>query len=227
MFSAVIGLVRSLGSSRGVGFFVTLGFNESRALRAVADAKQCGGEVILIVRRDSVKAARRAVSNVKEFATSLGVRVRVFEVDSRDWCEVIRLARVMDKYGEVHVVIGGGLRIPQAYTLLAALDVWGKVKELGVLDHDTGEEVVIPEWLVPLVTSPERRGKVRVLLALSAEEPRTRAEVAALANLSEQTVAKYLSYLTKAKLVKRVMPNKYRLTEVGRRVRNLYTAGRE
>ncbi len=212
-----------MGPGRRIGFFVTLGFNESRALRAVADAKQCGGEVVLIVRGDSVEAARKAVRNVKEFAKPLGVHVRVFEVDSRDWCEVIRLARAMDGYDEVHVIIGGGLRIPQAYTLLAALDVWGKVSKLEVLDHDTGEEVTIPHWLIPLITSPERRGKVKVLLALSVEEPRTRAEIARAANLSEQTVAKYLSYLNKAKLAKRVIPNKYKLTELGQKLKNLYT----
>jgi len=212
-----------LGPSRRIGFFVTLGFNESRALRAVADAKQCGGDVVLIVRRDSVEAAKKAVKNVRGFAEPLNVHVRVFEVDSRDWCEVIRLARAMDEYDEVHVIIGGGLRIPQAYTLLAALDVWGKVSKLEVLDHDTGEEVTIPHWLIPLITSPERKGKIKVLLALSAEEPKTRAEIARATNLSEQTVAKYLSYLNKAKLAKRVIPNKYKLTKLGQKLKNIYT----
>jgi len=214
-----------LSSSKGIGYFVTLGFNESRALRAVADAKQDGGEVILIVKENPIEAAEKAVKRVKEFAKPVRVPVHVFEVNPLDWCEVIRLARLMNSFNEVHVIIGGGLRIPQAYTLLAALDVWGKVKTLEVLDHDTGEEVIIPNWLIPLVTSPERKGKVKVLLALSADTPRTRAELATATGLSEQTVAKYLSYLTKAKLVKRVIPNKYRLTELGQKLRNLYAGG--
>ncbi len=208
-----------------VGFFVTLGFNESRALRAVADAKQCGGEVVLIIKRDPVEAGRKAVNNVISFAKPLGVPVRIIEVNSQDWREVIRLARIMREYDDVRVIIGGGLRIPQAFTLLAALDVWGRVSHLEVHDHDTGEDITIPKWLVPLITSPERRGKVRVLLALSTDTPKTKAELARLTGLSEQTVSKYLSYLIKARLAKKVIPNKYKLTELGQKLKEAYAEG--
>jgi len=214
-----------LRRGKRVAYFVTLGFNESKALNAVARAGSEGGDVVLIVRVDPIDAAEKAVARVREFAKPLKVSVKVMEVNPKDWVEVIRIAQAMKAYDEVHVIIGGGLRIPQAFTILAALDAWDRVRRLEVHDHDTGDEVVIPKWLVPLIASPERKGKVRVLLALSAEEPRTRGDIAARVGLSEQTVAKYLSYLVKAGLAKRVMPNKYRLTPEGERVKTAYASG--
>jgi len=208
-----------------VGFFVTLGFNESRALRAVSEARACGGEVVLIVRAGSIEPALRAVRTVKDFAKPLNVGVRVLEVDCGDWCEVFRISRVMSEYERVKVVIGGGLRIPQAYTLLATLNMLDRVEEVTVHDHDTGEEVTIPKWVLSLIASPERKGKLRVLAELSTDKPKSKEEVADAVGLSSQTTSKYLSFLTKAGLVKRVMPNKYRLTKLGEKVKKASTGG--
>ncbi len=178
--------------------------------------------MVLITKERPIEAALRAVEEVLRMARHLGVRVRVLEVGTRDWGEALRIAGEMRRYDSIDVVIGGGLRIPQALTLLAAMDSLDRVSRITVYDHDTGDEVEIPKWLINLLTSPERRGKLRVLKVLSLEEGLTRGEIAFRVGLSEQTVAKYLSFLQRAGLVRRVMPGKYRLTEKGLMVKKLY-----
>ena len=204
------------------GYFVTLGFNESKALKAVAEAQREKADVILIVRKEGIKAAQKAVERVKELGRMLEVDVTTYEVDPADWSEPVALAQKMREYWRIHVTIGGGLRIPQAYTILATLDVWDRIEALEVHDYDTGDEVTIPKWLIPILTSPERKGKIKVLKALE-EEPKTKQQISAETGLSHQTVSKYLSFLTKAKLAKRVIPNKYKLTSTGQKLKALYT----
>mgnify|MGYP000067655264 CR=1 FL=1 len=203
----------------GSAIFVTVGFNPSKALEAIAKASSRGSDVYLIIRRESIEPALRAVRTVVDFAERLGVNVKVLEIDPSDILEVFRLSSIMSHYDRVNVWVGGGLRVIQAYTLLATLNVIDVVEDIQVFDHDTGDLVSIPKWLVNLVTSPERWGRYRVLAALS-NEPKTKDEVVAASGLSEQTVSKYLSFLARAKLAKRVIPNKYRITELGERIKN-------
>jgi len=203
---------------------VTLGFNPSKAVGAVTDASREGGDVLVVVRRDPVLAARRAVQDVLNLAESLGVRVEVLEVDPSDWCEVAGISAVMRGYREVRVRIGGGLRIPQAFTLLAAIDNLSRVKELTIHDHDTGDEVSIPVWLPKLLSSPEKSGKLKVLkaLALPQPTPKTPEEIARDAGLSVGTAMKYVQFLRRAGLVKRVVPDKYKASSEGLRFAKAY-----
>ncbi len=207
-------------------YVVTLGFNPSKAVGAVTDASREGGDLLIVVRRDPVLAARRALQEVLNLAESLGVRVDVLEVDPSNWREVARISAAMRGYGEIHIRIGGGLRIPQAFTLLAAIDNLKRVKELMVHDHDTGDEVLIPTWLPKLLSSPEKGGKLRVLKALAFPQPasKTPDEIASETGLSIGTVMKYVQFLRRAGLVKRVMPDKYRASSEGLRFVKAYFA---
>ncbi len=205
-----------------LAYFVTLGFNPSKALEAVAKARSEGAEVVVITRVDPIEPAERALRTVKEFAKSVGTEVKELMINPKEVSEVFRISTEMRRYEGIKVVIGGGLRIPQAYTLLATIDNWERVKELIIFDHDTGDEVTIPKWLIPLTTSPERKGKIRILKTLT-EKPQTKEEIAEKAKLSTQTTSKYLAFLTKAKLAKRVRPNKYKITQQGQKIKEITT----
>ncbi len=209
-----------MGDIDSVAYIVTLGFNPSKALEAVAKAKNEGAEVIIITRVDPIEPAERALKTVKEFAESVGVKVKELMINPKEVTEVFKISEVMRRYGKIKVVIGGGLRIPQAYVLLATIDNWDRVDELTIFDHDTGDEVNIPKWLIPLTTSPERKGKLRVLTTLT-QKPQTKEEIANKAKLSTQTTSKYLAFLTKAKLAKKVRPNKYKITPQGNKIKEI------
>ncbi len=209
-----------MGDIDSVAYIVTLGFNPSKALEAVAKAKNEGAEVIIITRVDPIEPAERALKTVKEFAESVGVKVKELMINPKEVTEVFKISEVMRRYGKIKVVIGGGLRIPQTYVLLATIDNWDRVDELTIFDHDTGDEVNIPKWLIPLTTSPERKGKLRVLTTLT-QKPQTKEEIANKAKLSTQTTSKYLAFLTKAKLAKKVRPNKYKITPQGNKIKEI------
>jgi len=201
-------------------YFVTIGFNPSKALEAVARARSEGADVVLVTRVDPIEPAERALRTVKEFSKSIGTEVKELMVDPKEVTEVFRISRTMKQYERVKVVIGGGLRIPQAYVLLATIDNWDRIEELKIFDHDTGDEVEIPKWLIPLTTSPERKGKIKTLKTLTTQ-PQTKEEIALKTGLSIQTTSKYLAFLTKAKLAKKVRPNKYKITPQGNKIKQI------
>ena len=201
-------------------WYVTLGFNPGPATEAVVEARQAGGSSIVYLVMGSVggvvdERAEEAAESVEKLGERVGVRVERVVIDPSDPTEVITLYAHMAGNDEVRVYVGGGMRAVTIYALLAALMNKKRLAELRIKELARGISEEVPAWVIDFTTSSEAPGKLRVLMALHDNPPKTPEEVARETGYSVITVSKYLKALKRLGLAKKSGRRRYALTEEG------------
>ncbi len=212
----------------GGALVATLGFDERHVLRNLVRLGFRGVEhvALLIPAWDIDARTRSAVEEIEKiYSVASGGRgsVETVAVDVTDFWKGVGeirsyLTGLFPLYNQLHVSLGGGLRVLVAQALVAVLllDQEKRRRTRVIIDLETGDGGVVFTPILPIdyVPSPT---EIRVLRALLDGEKRL-AEIIRETGLPKTTTWRTLNKLTEKGLVEKTPTLHYRLTGPGRAI---------